>query len=190
MVVFFMSPLKYSPSWQVYEKDLHSEDAEVARKAAEAFDIDRQKEMANSPQARKYEESRKAAWAKDKPQWVKERIKAEQAQEQKIINDLREGGYLMGGLKPSPGLVLVKKTKQEGLKEGEIFIPDNVEYESNLALVIRVGNEMQVINGKIEAPCKEGDTVLFRKGAGLNVKLNGEPHLIIRFDEIFGVVEE
>lgn len=185
-----MASTKFNPEWGKYEKDLYSNDNEKARKAGEAFDETRKKELRESSKARKWEEDRKKEWARNKPEWVKKRIKEENSFEEKIINDLREGGYLMGGLRPAAGLLLVKKTDSKGESMGGVILPDSVEYESNLATAIRVGEGTMNAYGEIKPPCKEGETVLFRKGAGLNVKINGEPHLIIRFDEVFGVVEE
>jgi co-chaperonin GroES (HSP10) len=185
-----MPKLKYTPEWSKYEKDLHSPDSQTAFKAGIAFDETRKNEINNSAKARRFEESRKEAWSKDKPQWVKERNREQQLQEQKIINELREGGYLMGGLKPASGLLLVVKTEQTETTQGGIFLPESVEYESNLAKVVRVGASVQGMMQVVDPPCKEGDTILFRKAAGLNVKINNIPHLLIRFDEVFGVVEE
>lgn len=181
----------YVPEWKKYEKDLYSDDAKKSLQAADAFDETRKQEIQFSEKAKKWESDRKKEWQKNKPDYIKKKRKEEKLYEEKILRELREGGYLMGGLKPSPGLMLVKKTDQkEGVSLGGIVIPDSVEYESNLANVVRVGEGMINAFGKIDPPCKEGDIVLFRKGAGLNVKINNEAHLIIRFDEVFGVVEK
>lgn len=185
-----MANTTFVPDWKKYEKDLHSDDNEKARQAADAFQESREKEIQNSAKARKWEEDRKKEIFKNKPEWVKKRIKKENEFNENIIKDLKEGGHLMGSLKPSPGLLVVKHKDAKGESQGGIVLPDSVEYESNLAIAVRVGEGTMNAYGEIKPPCKEGDTVLFRKGAGLNVKVNGEPHLIIRFDEVFGVVEE
>lgn len=184
-----MPKTKYTPSWKKYEKDLHSDDADVARDAAEKFDLERQHEMRVDPEARRWEESRKSEVAKDKPIWKKERLKAEQAKQNKIISDLRDGGHLMKGLRPAPGLLVVKPIKQSDITKGGVYIPDSVEYESNTATVLRVSEPKMHQGVKEESPCAEGDEVLFRKGAGLNIKIQDEACLLIRFDEVFGVLE-
>lgn len=184
-----MPKLKYTPSWKKYEKDLHSDDADVARAAADKFDLERQHEMKVDPEARRWEESRKAEVVKDKPTWKKEKLKAEEARQNKIITDLRDGGYLMKGLRPAPGLLVIKPNKQSELTEGGVFIPDSVDYESNTATVLRVSEPKMHQGVEEKSPCEEGDEILVRKGAGLNIKIQNEACLLIRFDEVFGVLE-
>lgn len=181
--------MKYEPEWKQYEKDLHSEDSNKARKAAVAFDETRKQELRNSAKARRWEESRQESWRKDKPQWKKQELKREREELEKINKELREGGYLMNGLKPRPGLIVVKEEKQQEDNNG-IFIPDNVEWQSNTCRVVRTSPPLITTQGPMECPCKEGDLVLVRNGSGLAIKINKEQHLLIRFDEVFGVVEE
>lgn len=184
-----MANTSFNPTWKTYENKLHSNDPQEAVKAADAFQATRDLELKTSEKARRWEKSRKEEWIKNKPTWAKERINKEKAEEARIIRELQEGGYLMGGLRPAAGLLLVRKTDSKGESSGGILIPDSVDYESNLAVVVRAGESAFTPYGEIKAPAQESETVLFRKGAGLNVKINGEPHLIIRFDEVFGVVE-
>lgn len=184
-----MANTTYKPSWETFEKDLHSDNVETSLKASEAFEKTRLQEMKNSEKARRWEKSRKEEWVKNKPQWKKQQLKKESERDERIIRELREGGHLMGGLRPAAGLMVVQKTEAKGESQGGILIPDSVEYESNLAEVKAIGSSAFTPYGEIKSPAQVGETVLFRKGAGLNIKINGEPHLIIRFDEVFGVVE-
>lgn len=181
--------MKYEPGWKQYEKDLHSDDADTARKAGIAFDEARNHELKNSTTSRNWEESRKEEWAKEKPQWKQQQLKQEQANLDRINQQLREGGHLMKGLIPRAGLLIVKPEKQESEDSG-IYIPDSVQYLSNTARVVRVSEAVKSTTGNIECPCKVGDLVMVRDGSGLDLKINKEHHLLIRFDEVFGVVEE
>lgn len=184
-----MANTKFNPSWKQHEKDIHSDDADVARAAADRFEMERNHEMRTDPQARRWEESRRKEVAKEKPIWKKEQLKKEKLREQKIIDDLKNGGTLMKGLKPAPGLIIIKPIEPDKITEGGIFVPDNVKYESNIAKVLRTSEYKMHQGVKEEAPCKEGDEILVREGAGLNIKIKGEMCLLIRFDEVFGVLE-
>lgn len=184
-----MPKIKYTPTWKTYEDKMHSDDPEEAYRATEAFITERELETKTSRQARAYEQSRKEAWAKEKPEWKKQQLQKEAEREAKIINDLRNGGVLMQGLRPAPGLLVIQTKGTSDQTESGIYIPDNVEYESNIATVVRVSDPRLTLVGEEKPPCKEGDEVLVRKGAGLNVKINGEACLIIRFDEVLGVLE-
>lgn len=185
-----MTTVINKPSWSSYEEAMHSSDAEKAAKAADAFDLEREKEMKNSRKAREWEKDRKASWAKDKPAYIKKRRSEESENEKRIIRELKDGGHLMGGLRPAQGLVLIKDKEKSSITDGGLIVPDSVEYESNLAYVVRVGSVVSTPIGQAEKPCVEGDVILYRKGSGLNLKINGEAHKLIRFDEVFGVVEE
>lgn len=181
--------MKYEPGWKQYENDLHSEDADKAREAAIAFDETRQHELKNSTTARRWEQSRKEAWAKEKPEWKKQQIANEKYELDKITNQLLEGGHLMKGLKPRAGLILIKEEKMED-EQSPIYVPDSVKYEANTARVVRCSDDVNSSAGSIPCPCAEGDLVLVREGAGLHLKIKDEKMLLIRFDEVFGVVEE
>ena len=180
--------MKYDPEWKQFEAKMHSHDSQEAELAGEAFAETRANELRNSAQARRWEASRKEAWAKEKPEWKKKQLLEQKLERDRIIKELREGGNLMKGLKPRSGLLIVKPEKEE--LEGEIYIPNSVEYQSNTARVVRTSEPMLTTTGEVECPCKEGELVLIRNGSGLELKIKGVEHLLIRFDEVFGVVEE
>lgn len=181
--------MKYEPEWKKFEKDLHNEDSDKARWAAVAFDETRKEELKNSSKAREWEESRKDSWIKDKPEWKKQQIKNEKEELDKITNQLLEGGYLMNGLKPRSGLILIKEEKIQD-DQSPIYVPDSVKYEANTARVVRCSDDIVSSGTNIPCPCAEGDLILVREGAGLHLKIKDEKMLLIRFDEVFGIVEE
>lgn len=186
---FFMPKVKYSPDWKRFEDKMRSDDPEEAIKAGEAFIEERELSLKNDAKARRYEASRKQAWADEKPQWKKEQLRKETDREQKILRELRDGGVLMKGLKPAPGILLIKSVEHSQSTDSGILLPENIEYESNIAEVLRVSDPRLTMVGKEVPPCDEGDQVLVRKGAGLNIKVKGEKCLLIRFDEVLGVLE-
>ena len=74
---------------------------------------------------------------------------------------------------------------------GGIFIPDTADKEKpQEGLVIAVGNGKLLENGtRIAIDLKAGDKVLFGKYSGTEIKLDGEEYLILREDDILGVIE-
>lgn len=192
-MLFFVSKTsintKFTPSWKKYEKDLHGEDPNLAFKAGEAFDEERSFQMKNDAKARRWEASRKEELQKEKIIWKKDQIKKEELNKQRIINELRDGGHLNKNLKPAPGLILIQDKKHINETNTGIYLPDQVEYESRISTVLKVGEPRQAIGSPETVPCKENDEVLVRKGAGLNLKINNQPVFLIRYDEVLGVLE-
>jgi len=85
--------------------------------------------------------------------------------------------------------VIVKRIQEEERTKGGIIIPDTAKEKPQEGEVIAVGPGRRE-NGKLIAlDVKEGDRVLFGKYAGTEIKLNGEEHLILREDDILGVLE-
>ena len=61
----------YVPPWKKYEEGMKHPDNKHQGIEADKFIAEREFQVKNDPKAKRWEESRKAAWAKDKPQWVK-----------------------------------------------------------------------------------------------------------------------
>ena len=96
----------------------------------------------------------------------------------------------MANLKPLGDRVVVKpKPKEETTRSG-IVLPDTVSDKPQEGSVLSVGPGRLLDNGKrVELEVKAGDTVLYAKYAGTEVKIEGEEHLILREEEILGIVE-
>jgi chaperonin GroES len=93
-------------------------------------------------------------------------------------------------IRPSHDRVLVKRVAEEERTKGGIFIPDTAKEKPMEGKVISVGNGKILDNGtKVSPEIKAGDRVLFGKYAGTEVKIDGEEHLILREDDILGVLE-
>ena len=96
----------------------------------------------------------------------------------------------MSNLKPLHDRVILKRIEQGEQIRGGIIIPDSAKEKPQEGEVIAVGTGKLLDNGtRIEPGVKVGDKVLFGKYSGTEVKLDGEDYLIMREDEILGVIE-
>jgi chaperonin GroES len=94
-------------------------------------------------------------------------------------------------IRPLQDRVLVKRLDQEDEKtKGGIIIPDTAKEKPQQGKVIAVGKGKVNDDGKVTPlDVKVGDKILFGKYAGSDIKLDGEEHLIMREDDILGVLE-
>jgi chaperonin GroES len=94
-------------------------------------------------------------------------------------------------MRPLQDRVIVKRVKEEEKTKGGLFIPDTAKEKPIEALVVAVGNGKVLEDGTVrKLDVKEGDRVLFGKYSGTEVKLDGEDVLILREDDILGVIEK
>ncbi len=92
-------------------------------------------------------------------------------------------------LKPLHDRILVRRNEEEE-QQGSIIIPDTAKEKPQEAVVLAVGSGRVNDDGKVQPlDVKEGDTVIFGKYAGTEVKVDGEELLIIREDDVLGVLE-
>jgi chaperonin GroES len=93
-------------------------------------------------------------------------------------------------LRPLHDRVLVTRLDEGEQKMGGIIIPDSAKEKPQQAEVKAVGNGKLLDNGQRVAPeVKPGDRILFGKYSGAEIKIDGEEYLILREDEILGVLE-
>jgi chaperonin GroES len=91
---------------------------------------------------------------------------------------------------PLQDRILVKRTDEEEKTKGGIVIPDTAKEKPQEGKVIAAGKGRILDNGKIRPlEVKKGDRLLFAKYAGTEVILEGEEHLIIREDDVLGIIE-
>ena len=92
-------------------------------------------------------------------------------------------------LRPLADRLLVKRIPEETKTAGGILIPDNAKEKPMEGAVIAVGAGKTLPDGKTRPlEIKVGDRVLFSKYSGTEVKLDGEEHLILKEDDVLGVV--
>ena len=94
-------------------------------------------------------------------------------------------------IRPLQDRLIVKRVEEEEKTKGGIIIPDSAKEKPMEGKVIAVGKGKLMEDGKVHPlDVKAGDRVLFGKYAGTEVKIDGEEHLIMREDDILGVIEK
>ena len=92
-------------------------------------------------------------------------------------------------IRPLQDRILVKRLQGEEKTASGIIIPDNAKEKPQEAEVVAVGAGKVLDDGKLRKPdVKVGDKVLFSKYSGSEVKIDGHEHLILREDDILGVL--
>ena len=92
--------------------------------------------------------------------------------------------------RPLQDRVLVKRIEAEEKTKGGIIIPDTAKEKPVEGKVISAGNGKILEDGKQrKLDVKAGDRILFGKYSGTEIKIEGEEHIILREEEILGVVE-
>ena len=92
--------------------------------------------------------------------------------------------------KPLKDRVLVKYFSEEEKTAGGLYIPDAAKEKPQKGTVVAVGTGRVTDDGKRQPiEVKVGDTILFDKYSGSKIKIDNEEHLIIREEEILGIVE-
>ena len=93
-------------------------------------------------------------------------------------------------LRPLQDRILVQRVEEETTTAGGIIIPDSAKEKPAEGKIIAVGNGKVGDDGKrVALEVKKGDRILFGKYAGTEVKIEGEEYLIMREDDVLGVVE-
>jgi len=93
-------------------------------------------------------------------------------------------------IRPLQDRVIVRRVKEEEKTRGGLFIPDSAKEKPVEAIVLAVGNGKVLEDGTVrKLEIKAGDRILFGKYTGSEVKIDGEEALILREDDILGVLE-
>ena len=93
-------------------------------------------------------------------------------------------------IRPLHDRVIVRRMEEETLSAGGIVIPDSATEKPSRGEVIAVGNGKTTDSGDLRPlDVKVGDTVLFGKYSGTEVKVEGEELLVMREEDIMGVLE-
>jgi chaperonin GroES len=94
-------------------------------------------------------------------------------------------------IRPLHDRVIVKRMEEERTSPGGIVIPDSATEKPIKGKVVAAGNGKILENGDVRAlDVKVGDTVLFGKYAGTEVKVDGDELLVMKEDDIVGVIEK
>ena len=93
-------------------------------------------------------------------------------------------------VRPLQDRILVRRVEEAEKTRGGIIIPDSAKERPLEGKVIAVGTGKRLEDGKLVAlDVKAGDRILFGKYAGTEIKVDGVDHIIVREDEVLGVIE-
>ena len=93
-------------------------------------------------------------------------------------------------IRPLYDRVVVRRIEQKEQKQGGIIIPDTAKEKPQEGEVVAVGQGKRLDSGKVVAlDVKAGDRILFGKYSGNEIKIDGEELVIMREDEILGILE-
>ena len=92
--------------------------------------------------------------------------------------------------RPLHDRILIKRIEEKESVKGGIIIPDTAKEKPQEGEVVAVGHGKKTDEGKVIAlDVKAGDRILFGKYSGAEIKLNGQEYLILREEEVLGIIE-
>lgn len=92
-------------------------------------------------------------------------------------------------VRPLRDRVLVKPLTEKEVVKGGIIIPDTAKEKPNEGEVIAVGNGRVLEDGKVQPlDVKKGDKVIYSKYGGTEIKIEGEEHILMKEEDILGIV--
>ncbi len=93
------------------------------------------------------------------------------------------------GVRPLHDRLLIQRLSEEEKTAGGIYIPETAKEKPQEGRVIAVGSGKKTEHGKyLPLEVKSGDQILFSKYAGTELKLKGEEYLMIREDDVLGII--
>ena len=94
------------------------------------------------------------------------------------------------GLKPTAGYILLEPMEAETKTSSGIYLPDSAGEKPQKAKVLAVGpSEITEKGTKKDSPVKVGDTVIYKKWGGSEVKISGKEYLFAKFEDILAIVK-
>jgi chaperonin GroES len=93
-------------------------------------------------------------------------------------------------IRPLYDRIVVKRIENQETMQGGLYIPDSAKEKPQEGEVVAVGKGKRLEDGKVVAlDVKPGDRILFGKYSGSDIKIDGEEYLIMREDEVLGILE-
>jgi len=93
-------------------------------------------------------------------------------------------------IRPLHDRIVVRRVEQKEAMQGGLYIPDSAKEKPQEGEVVAVGKGKRLEDGKVvPLDLKAGDRILFGKYSGSDIKIDGEEYLIMREDEVLGVLE-
>ena len=94
-------------------------------------------------------------------------------------------------IRPLHDRILIKRIEEQETARGGILIPDSAKEKPQQGEVFAVGNGKMLENGKrVPLDVHAGDRILFGKFSGSEIKMDGEEYLILREDEVLGILSQ
>jgi len=94
-------------------------------------------------------------------------------------------------IRPLQDRIIVKRVKEEDKSKGGIIIPDSAKEKPVEGKVVAVGKGKVLEDGTLSPmEVKSGNRILFAKYAGTEVKIDGKDHLIMREEDVLGIIEK
>ena len=94
-------------------------------------------------------------------------------------------------IRPLHDRILIKRIEEAETLRGGIIIPDSAKEKPQQGEVVAVGNGKMLENGqRVPLDVHAGDRILFGKYAGSEIKMDGEEYLILREDEVLGILSQ
>jgi chaperonin GroES len=94
-------------------------------------------------------------------------------------------------IRPLYDRIVVKRIEEKETKVGGLFIPDSAKEKPQEGEVVAVGQGKRNEDGKlIPLDVKAGDRILFGKYSGSDIKVDGQEYMIMREDEVLGILED
>jgi len=91
---------------------------------------------------------------------------------------------------PMPGYVLVEPDKQQKQTDSGIYLPDSHDEKPQQGTVLAVGDDWHTEQGAVlKAPVKKGDTVVYKKWGGNEVKIGAIEYQFLKFEDILAIVK-
>jgi chaperonin GroES len=92
-------------------------------------------------------------------------------------------------IRPLYDRILVKRVEEETRSKGGLFLPETAKEKPAEGIVLAVGQGRVAEDGAVKPlVVKEGDRVVFGKYSGTEIKVEGQDRLVLREDEVFGIV--
>jgi co-chaperonin GroES (HSP10) len=183
--------MTYKPTWAAYEKDANDpNDANKALKASDMFVSERDKELKTSAKARQWEKDRKESIYKEKPQFIKKRIKVDEEKKIASLKGIKDLGVFDNSIKPMPGYLILDVEITQTETQTGIILPES-QKEPNTGTVVEISDPLIVVSQdsiqSIPCPVKVGEKVLFKRMAGqmgspgAELSINGKDFRLMRW---------
>ena len=94
-------------------------------------------------------------------------------------------------IRPLQDRIIVQRLEEEEMSRGGIIIPDTAKEKPSEGLVVAVGKGKVTEDGKkLPLEVKKNDRILFGKYSGTDIKIEGEEYLIMREDDVLGIIQK